>query len=524
MNKLSNTLRLFFTVKYIKPLQVYYQLFYRFRKKILPVKLKKVGVPEGVSLLSFSESITSSSSYKDYTFTFLNKSLSMTPGDIEWDNETYGKLWAYNLNYFEFLSQEGINTDEGICIIREFISSLPDNKNGLEPYPISLRGIFWIKFLSEHKIVDKDINDSLYAQYQLLMQQIEYHLLGNHLLENGFSLLFGAVYFRDPRLLKKAKQILQSELEEQVLKDGGHFELSPMYHQIILYRVLDSINLLQNNDANSDLLQLLVEKATLMLGWLETITFKDGTIPMVNDSAWGIAPTSGELFKYAERLNLDWTKSDLSDSGYRKFISDEFELFVDCGNIGPDYIPGHAHSDIGNFILHVDGKPLITEVGTSTYEKNDLRNQERSTASHNTVIVQGVEQSEVWGGFRVGRRARIVKHTEDKYDVRFSHNGYNGLGISHERSISLDGHTLAIFDELSKESNAQAFLHFAPGTDVKLENGHVMIGSVKICFSGALQIKASTYKYADGFNKYKQATKVVVDFKKKLKTEINVGE
>ena len=61
--------------------------------------------------------------------------------------------------------------------------------------------------------------------------------MGNHLLENGFSLLFGSYYFRDEKLYSKAKEIIKTELREQILDDGAHFELSPMYHSIILHRI-----------------------------------------------------------------------------------------------------------------------------------------------------------------------------------------------------------------------------------------------------------------------------------------------
>ena len=90
------------------------------------------------------------------------------------------------------------------------------------------------------------IRASLYAQYMRLLDNIEYHLMGNHLLENGFSLLFGGVYFGDARFCRKAEEILREELAEQILPDGGHYERSPMYHQIILGRVLDCINLLKS--------------------------------------------------------------------------------------------------------------------------------------------------------------------------------------------------------------------------------------------------------------------------------------
>ena len=76
---------------------------------------------------------------------------------------------------------------------------------------------------------------------------MEYHILGNHLLENGYALLFGAYYFGDKKLYEKAYQIVSEELEEQILEDGAHFELSPMYHQILLNRLLDCIYLVNSN-------------------------------------------------------------------------------------------------------------------------------------------------------------------------------------------------------------------------------------------------------------------------------------
>ncbi len=102
------------------------------------------------------------------------------------------------------------------------------------------------------------------------------------LLENAFSLLFGAYYFQDEELYLKAKKILKDELKEQILKDGAHFELSPMYHQIMLLRVLDCINLVQNNNwKNHELLELFISKAEIMLGWLNTITYENGRYSII---------------------------------------------------------------------------------------------------------------------------------------------------------------------------------------------------------------------------------------------------
>ncbi|MDD2950007.1 MAG: alginate lyase family protein, partial [Sulfuricurvum sp.] len=326
-------------------------------------------------------------------FTFLNKSHTFSLR-IDWNFSEYGKLWTYNLCYFDFLHQTSISQEEGITLIHNFIDQAALHKDALEPFPISLRGINWIKFLSLHHISDPIIDDSLFSQYHILLDNLEYHLLGNHLLENGFSLLFGAYYYQNESFYSAAKTILLSELEEQILSDGAHFELSPMYHQIMLFRVLDCINLVKNNPWKThELLLPLEKKASLMLGWLTTITYKDGSIPLLNDSAKGIAPTSANLFEYARLLEISPLIQPLTKSGYRKIVTENYECVLDVGNIGPDYIPGHAHSDTFNFELHIMGKPFIVDTGISTYESNQLRQIERSTASHNTVMIDNKEQS-----------------------------------------------------------------------------------------------------------------------------------
>ena len=76
-----------------------------------------------------------------------------------------------------------------------FIDQVRDLKNANEPYPTSLRGINWVKFISAHGIEKKSFDRYLYSQYRILLDQIEYHLLGNHLLENGFFIVFWRVLF-----------------------------------------------------------------------------------------------------------------------------------------------------------------------------------------------------------------------------------------------------------------------------------------------------------------------------------------
>ena len=144
-----------------------------------------------------------------------------------------------------------------------------------------------------------------------------------------------------------------------------------MYHQIILSRVLDSIQLIEFNIKwkKNDLLSYLKQKASLMISWLQNITFCNGKIPMVNDSTYNIALSSNKLFSYSKYLGIRHKKIPLSDSGYRKIMYDNYELFIDVGNIGPDYQPAYAHSDTFNFELIKGDNPIFVDTGISTYEK-----------------------------------------------------------------------------------------------------------------------------------------------------------
>ena len=53
-----------------------------------------------------------------------------------------------------------------------------------------------------------------------------------------------------------------------------------------------------------------------------------------------IAPQSNELFSYAKHLGITISKYPLSDSGYRKIRTNNFELLIDVGNVGPDLSTG----------------------------------------------------------------------------------------------------------------------------------------------------------------------------------------
>lgn len=558
--------RYYHTLIHLKPIQIRYQLWYRIRlywRNLTGFKYNLFTEKERIPLF-FNRWIEKPTSYTEYSFTFLNVSKDYLDGQINWNETCNGKLWAYNLNYMDYLLQPNLDETVGCQLIEQFINDLPSNSTGLEPYPIALRSINWIKFLSNHNRHSVVVNEakqahnhvsfdsSLYAQFHILLDNLEYHLLANHLLEDSFSLLFGAFYFKDEKLYRKASEILKTELTEQILDDGGHFELSPMYHQIILERLLDCVNLVQNNnqfEGQLSLLTLLKGKAIKMLHWLNYMTFYNDNIPLFNDSAYGIAPSTQELNQYSIRLGIlfedairvirhnsckSFVKSEeanseinldlcnLSESGYRRFNGQNYECIIDIGQIGPSYQPGHAHADSLGFVLNVNNCPIFIDQGISTYEPNQTRLDERGTSSHNSVTVNKENSSKVWSSFRVAKRAKVFIQSESGNAIIAKHNGFQDIKTTHQRQWIIEENMIKITDQLDG-SLRFGTAHFWLSHQIipQLINTTVQFSYCTIEFENAQKIKLIKTKVPLGFNKYIDSYKIEVTFETYLASTIN---
>jgi uncharacterized heparinase superfamily protein len=116
--------------------------------------------------------------------------------------------------------------------------------------------------------------------------------------------------------------------------------------------------------------------------------------------------------------------------------------------------------------------------GTSCYGSSPERLRQRGTAAHNTVVVNGQDSSEVWGGFRVARRAYPIglniQQSADATatEVRCAHNGYfrlTGKPI-HHRTWRLDAQGLTVTDRVEgPHQSAEARFHFHPAVHVQTD-------------------------------------------------------
>jgi len=166
---------------------------------------------------------------------------------------------------------------------------------------------------------------------------------------------------------------------------------------------------------------------------------------------------------------------DLPSSGYSRVSKDGAVALIDRAAVGPDYLPGHAHADTLSFELSLFGKRVIVNSGTSVYGTGQQRQIERGTATHSTVMVDDENSSEVWGGFRVARRAYVNKriHQIDGQSIRLygCHDGYKRLKgkPQHCREWRFEDHSLRITDYMTGKGRHQAVAIFPLHPNVTLQ-------------------------------------------------------
>ncbi len=427
----------------------------------------------------------------DHAFYFLNQEKTFPDGSIDWASKDLSKLWRYNLHYFDYLFDAGRSHGAKAHLISDWIAKNPPGTgDGWEPYTLSLRIVNWIKFfLQNDAAVQEEWLQSLYKQTLWLEKNVEYHILANHYLKNGVALFFAGMYFEGAdagRWMKKGLKILREELKEQFLADGGHYERSPMYHSICVSDYLDVLNLIQNSQTAipAEEKAQLRQRVTASLNFLNDICLPDKEIPLFNDSAFGIAPTPSQIFDYARRVIGYEPPPQLTDliihekpqSGYYVCRNGEDVIIIDCGCIGPDYQPGHAHCDTLSYELAINGRRVIVDSGIFDYELSSERAYARSTRAHNTVVVDGEEQSEIWGVFRVARRAEPIRAFFEKQldgSVMFegAHDGYARLAGRpiHKRRISYDVQGSWVIKDMLEGSGThrmESYIHIHPDFQV----------------------------------------------------------
>lgn len=366
------------------------------------------------------------------------------------------------------------------------------------PFATSIRVVVWMQQIAlRHDRLSPSFvataTTSIAAQLRFIERHFESDLRGNHLIKNIKALLWGAAFFtgkESDRWYRLGSRLLSSELAEQILEDGTHYERSPGYHCQVLADLLECHAVLPEGSDRWRLTELLIDmgKAAALL------THPDGDVAQFNDCGLHNAYASALCLDVLARIAPVKKPPDgpfaLPAAGFFGDRRGDDYLIIDCGAIAPSYLIGHGHGDILSFEWSLAGHRFIVDQGTFQNLAGPRRVTTRSTLHHNTVSINDAEQCDFYGAHRCGRRAnaQLLDWRPDRegIDLVGSHDGFDHLPGSpkHVRRFQYKPGHLVIEDRIQgspRSATASYLLH--PSCRVELR------GDIALISCGSLTVK-----------------------------------
>jgi uncharacterized heparinase superfamily protein len=387
-------------------------------------------------------------------------------------------LWAFNLHYLSPVLElaAGGRKDLAADLLGSWRRAHDHRWDPVawHPYPTSLRlaNVALAASLARDPALGSQLPAWIVSHAAYLARHLEYDLRGNHLLENARALLLASVVVDTPQSLgwaTRSRKILQVEVSEQILPDGAHFELSPMYHAIVLHRLLEMAAVLGDDDPLTR--DVLVPAIARAARFLDAILCPDDDLPLLGDSARNSAPPPRVLLDLARAYTTPDPRRNgptldaFADSGIHVWRSSDVWAILDAGPVCPSYLPGHGQADSLTVEVWVRGVCVVTDPGTHEYTGPE-RAWNRSSRAHSTVTIDDEDTSEVWASFRVGGRARISDVVVDGLAVSATMVPWNvsarcrrRVRFAHEH-----GDALEITDDVTvpRTRSARSRLHLDP--------------------------------------------------------------
>jgi hypothetical protein len=349
-----------------------------------------------------------------------------------------GLLAAFTAAYGEdvLVAARDGQAGDAAALVERFLDGAPPSVGvSWHPYVLSTRVANWLAAATlEPSLRTARAGESIRRQLTYLRRNVEDDILGNHVVRNAKALVLGGLATGDEAARTQGLRLLARELPVQVLPDGGHYERSPAYHRLVLRDLLELAPYVD-----------VAEVVERMRSFASASSRPDGEPALFNDGGLDIAPAL-ELEPPTEGLDVR------RETGYAFLRRGEVWLAFDCGAPGPTFLPAHAHADALSFQLWVDGRPLVVDPGTSTYEATQQRRFERGTAAHSTVAANG-DQFVVWGSHRSGAlpAVSLLEASPDTLvgEARLA------SGVRHRRTLRLQAKGLEVDDVLTGPGTLQ---------------------------------------------------------------------
>jgi hypothetical protein len=348
----------------------------------------------------------------------------------------------------------------------------------------------------------------LWWHARFLAANLEYTSPNNHLLLQAKALAQAGVLFPEFKAAGRWKQlgleVLWAEVRRQVHADGVHAEQSMLYHQIITSELLEALVLLQSNSV--EVPREVLERYDRMLNAERALLKPNGEPPLLGDSAlgdsyvrfhalngaavWRQRPelAVGEMDEATQwlvgrteppRPGAEPGSQAFTDGGYFIMRAAGTHLVFDCGPFSYPPAPGHGQADALNFELYAQGQTLIVDPGVYSYHLGTAWRQFfRGTRAHNTLSINGLDQSVMLDNWRVLRpaRARLYQWlSRPGFDfVDGAHDGYQRLpgAITHRRQIFFfKPHYFIVLDQVtgSGAPRCDVYFHLPAEAETELE-------------------------------------------------------
>ena len=436
-------------------------------------------------------------------------------------------------------------------------------RSGLE---LGVRLINWVwalDLIEESKAIDDQLRARLLDSISRHIWEIDRKYsrgssVGNHLIGEAAGVFVATSYFRNLRHASKWRErsweILDKEIINQTYPDGGTVEQTIGYHLFVLqFFVVAGITARATGQEFPKSYWSRLEKmfeflAVLSEGGDRLPAFGDGDDGYVLDLGhdprsvrewlavgaamfgrsdfkalaggyaepveWLLGKAGRQSFKaIPEAQNKTSTSKAFKDSGYYLLQHGEFDspdrisVVFDCGPLGMEPLAGHGHADALSFTLRAFGRDVLVDAGTYDYfSYPKWREYFRSARAHNTIVIDGRDQSEMLGLFLWGRKAKARCLSWEPSDVGGKvvgeHDGYACLKdpVTHRRTLELDGQerVLVVRDDIvgrEKHDIALSF-HLAEHCVVNPAGGNRFVVDVG---PGILQIELDQRLQVDSF-------------------------
>ncbi|MBX3395199.1 MAG: alginate lyase family protein [Phycisphaerae bacterium] len=415
--------------------------------------------------------------------------------------------------------------------------------NWRSPLELAIRLINWvwaIELIRPAEVIDatlgRQISESVYRHlWDVSRKYSRFSSANNHLIGEAAGVFIGASYFSWLRgaatWRSEARQILIGEMASQTHEDGGHREQATGYQLFVmqfftlagvvgrrtdgafpasywnrLERMYEFIgSLLEGGpmplwgDCDDGYVLDLGEDRHDPREWLAVgaSIFDRADLASAADRATGTVKTllgesaATSVIRMAESHSKSAQSKAFTRTGIyllqrtRDTAGPALSLTFDAGELGFGTIAAHGHADALSFTLRINGANFVVDPGTFDYFTHpDWRNHFRGTAAHNTIEIDGQNQSELLGSFLWGRRAttKLIDWSSDnlRTGVAAEHDGYCRLmhPAIHRRSVRLDTESASIelVDEIigNDRHRVRQYFHFAPECRVFTVNPHLI--------------------------------------------------